>query len=97
MIQTAIGPSPLLELFDSSGEVICYGNLPQAWLTRASEGEVRKQGKWEFESQGEGNPVSYRISGGGEEISGSMSQMSVKSPIKRGQTVVIDRYLLTEL
>lgn len=94
--QTAIGPAPTLELLDSYGEVICYGSLPTTWLTKAEGGTVTKSGVWEMEAQREAKPSSYRIFGGGEEISGPMSQMAVKSPIKQGQTVVIEHFTLSE-
>ena len=98
VIQTAIGPSPTLEILTSDGEVICQGNLPMAWLTKAQNGQVSKQGKWEIpSSQSAGQASRYRIFSGQTAISGKLPKASLATTnIKQGQTVVIEAFSLSE-
>ena len=98
VIQTAIGPAPTLELLTADGEVICEGKLPMAWLTKAQDGQVSKQGKWEIpSSQSAGRASRYRIYSGQTAITGKLAKASLKtSEIKQGQTVVIEAFSLSE-
>lgn len=97
-IRDEIGPSPEIQILTDGLSVICSGTLPEKWLSAASRGEARKSGKWEISmSQGEGVPSKYRISGKGQEISGSLARMKLNSrEIKKGQTVIVEDYVLTE-
>ena len=98
VIQTAIGPSPTIEILTSEGQLICTGKLPVGWLTRSVNGQVSKTGVWEIpESQGEGVAGRYRIYSGNSEISGDLVTMKLSlKDIKRGQTVVVDEFTLSE-
>ena len=98
VIQTAIGPAPTLEILTSESEVICSGSLPSNWLTKAENGQVSKAGVWEvLSSQSSGKPALYRISGQGSEVSGDISRMKIsRQEIKKGQTVVVDEYSISE-
>ena len=91
-IQLLLGPSPLLEIL-SGTTVIASGNLPAQWLTKAN-GSVSKSGLWELKALKEGKPSAYRITGGGEEISGDISKMSLI--LKQGQSVIVDKFEFSE-
>ena len=71
LIESMIGPSPVLDIFDTAapanttdpdpGTLLCSMNLPSTWESTATTGSIALAGTWSGVAVATGAPLSFRI------------------------------------